>query len=252
MFNISADNIYDWHYLFLLISMDRVAIFLPDLGFPFLDEIDAVRATARGFVRRFYNAELGIFERDQVSRVGLDLFTATYEELARRLGPAAAARFCDWGNRMQMDRMLEWALDQLWYDLLVPWAHTTDNHSLAAPDAFQGALQAIVLRCDAALKGTYDALDVVDNIPAEGWDAEAYRYYNQGHRRKVDRARMTASPLGYLEALITCTRICQALCEIKSLAAPDELMSLIKWIDRQLPAETAIDGASVFHAVCPS
>ena len=251
MFNLSADNLYDWHYLFLLISMDRVGVFLADLHFPLSDRIDVVRDVARGFVRAFYTRELDLLVRGQLSQAAADLFAATYDELARRLETEAAARFRDWGNRMQMDRTLEWSLDHLWYDVFVPWAHTSDGPPMAASPAFQGMVKAVVIRCDGALKGLYDALDVVDSIPVDGWDAEAYRYYNQGHRRQVEASRMTASPLGYLEALITYTRLYAALCQIRDLASPDDFEALIAWIDVHFPDQNSIDGAALFESICP-
>ncbi len=251
MFNLSADNLYDWHYLFLLVSMERVALFLSDLDFPFLDQLVTLRGVAQSFTRDFYRVELELFADGKVSRAAFDLFSATYDELARMLGPEAAARFCDWGNRMQMDRRLEWALDHLWYDLLVPWAHTRSDGPVIASRRFQDTVKAVVIRCDGELKGTYDALDIVDLIPVDGWDAEAYRFYNQGHRRAVGLEGMTASPLGYLEALLTYTRICRALCQIVQLARVDELDSLIDWIDAQLPVNAAVDGKTLFQSVCP-
>lgn len=251
MFNLTADNLYDWHYLFLLISMDRVAIFLSDLHFPLIGQIDTVRDVARTFVRDFYADELTLLVRGQLSRAASDLFAATYDELARRIGSSAAARFCDWGNRMQMDRTLEWALDHLWYDVFVPWANAVETRPMEASQAFRSLVRASVIRCDAELKGTYDALDIVDSIPVDGWDAEAYRYYNQGHRRQVDPSGMTASPLGYLEALLTYTRICTALCQVQDLAGRADLEALIVWIDLQIPDQNTIDGAALFQAICP-
>lgn len=250
MFNLTADNVYDWHTLFLLVSMERVAMFLSDLNFPFVDQLPILHAIARSFVRHFYQIEPELFSQGEVSRAAFDLFSETYEELARRLGPETSARFCDWGNRMQMDRKLEWVLDHLWYDLLVPWAHATDSRPTVMPHSFHDTVKAIVIRCDGELKGTCDALDIVDLIPVDGWDAEAYRFYNQGHRRKVEIEAMTASPLGYLEALLTYTRICSALCQIVQLATGDELDSLIDWIDTQLPVDTAANSTTLFQSIC--
>jgi hypothetical protein len=250
MFNLTADNLYDWQYLFLLISMERVAMFLGDINFPFLDQMAIIRAIARSFTRDFYRVELELFADGDISRAAHDLFNATYDELVRRLGPEAALRFCAWANQMQMDRRLEWALDHLWYDLLVPWAHTGSERVTVEPRGFQDMVKAIVLRCDGELKGTYDALDIIDVIPVEGWDAEAYRFYNQGHRRSIPLDGMTASPLGYLEALLTYTRICRALCQITQLSTAGELDALIDWIDAQLPADTAVDGTALFQSVC--
>lgn len=252
MFNLTADNIYDWQTLFLLISMERVAMFLSDLNFPYIDQLPMFRVIARSFVRSFYQVEPELFAQGELSRPAFELFSTTYEELARKLGPEAAARFCDWSNRMQMDRRLEWVLDHLWYDLLVPWAHTTDSTPTIAPRRFHDTVKAMVIRCDGELRGTSDALDIVDVIPVDGWDAEAYRFYNQGHRRTVEVESMTASPLGYLDALLTYTRICSTLCQVVQLASGDELDSLIDWIDAQLPVDTAVDGATLFQSVCPA
>ncbi len=250
MFNLTADNLYDWQYLFLLLSMERVMMFLTDLNFPFLDQLPMIRAIARSFTRDFYRVELELFADGEISRAAADLFSATYEELVRRLGPEAALRFCDWANQMQMDRRLEWALDHLWYDLLIPWARTSSDRPTFEPRRFQDTVKAIVARCDGELNGMTDALDIIDVIPVDGWDAEAYRFYNQGHRRSIGLDGLTASPLGYLEALLTYMRICRALCQIVQLATDDELDTLIDWIDAQLPAETAVDGATLFQSVC--
>jgi hypothetical protein len=253
MFNLTADNLYDWQVLFLLISMERVTLFLGDLNFPFFNQLPMIQASARSFTRDFYEVELDLFSDGEISRAARDLFTATYDELARRLGPGAALRFCDWANRMQMDRRLEWALDHFWYDLFVPWAHTGGDHPpVIEPRRFQDTVKAIVARCDGDLKGMVEAVDIIDVIPLEGWDADAYRFYNQGHRRTIGLDGMTASPLGYLEALLTYTRICRALCQIVEVASQDELDTLIDWIDTQLPFDSTVDGTTLFQSVCPA
>lgn len=254
MFNLTDHHLYKWHRLFLLLSLERISLFLPQIEFPLTQHLPVLRPMARVFIRQFYIIEPQLLVEGQVSQAGRDLFDKTYQELAAKIGQPDAQVFCQWGNNLLVDSPVETELLTLWEDLFI---HLTDKEKesrLHLPDVLRAksfVIKAVTAWLKVDLRGLYDALDILESAPKNPWDLAAYRVYNQGDRRDMTEVPLNLSPLEYFEQVIYYVKIRTAFNQIRSVLDEPEYAALLEWISAQPALELDMEPADIFAACAP-
>jgi len=237
MFELNTSGeVYVWHRLFLLLSMERTTAFLLDLEFAPLEHVEVIREVSRDFVRQFCDIELKLFEAYSISSVGKQLYDETYAELVARIGADATAAFCRWGNLLTLDPLLKQRLLSIWVFTLAKLIKDKSGLMAQLPAELQQKalmIKAVILRHERELAGIREALRILETIPKDEWDQEAYRIYNGSQRADLTDVENIISPLDTLYSHMNSFKIRTAWRQIKLVLNDAEFDAFTSWVAGQ-------------------
>lgn len=222
MFTLKDNQMYVWHKIFMVLSLDKTFPFLFDIGFPLDSQFREIQEISRSFLKKFFDNEALLYEENRPSKLAENLFTEAYETLRSQIGDESANQFCKWGNRLKLDTEIESKLLKWWSGLKEETKDIGENEAIS--------LTVIILinRYDNYLNAIYSALDYAERASQNSWEKIANEMYNIGDDRRNPRVGFIGNPLDFLEGVVTYHNLSRLLLSIQMSSEVENDFSKLK------------------------
>ncbi len=222
MFTLKDNQMYVWHKIFMVLSLDKTFPFLSDIGFPLYGQFLEIQGISRSFVKKFFDKESLLYEGNRPSKLAENLFTEAYETLRLQVGDESADHFCKWGNQLKLDTEIEYKLLKWWSELKEETIDIGEGES-----TFLTA-RMLINRYENYLNAIYSALDHAERTPQNSWEKMANEMYNTGDDRRIPRVGFVGNPLDFLEGMVTYHNLSRLLLSIQTSSEIENEFSKLK------------------------